>query len=389
MPSRLRAALTVPGPWVFAILTALEGMARASLAALLPLVALDIVGSARNVSAVFSAVGWAGLAATFTIPWLVRRFRAGAVYALGGVLVVLATPLYWAGSAETLVLGLLFRVFAMACLNVGISLFIMATIPKRMLSRSEPLRTFCAAFAWSFGPWLGVTMHESAWPAAAFAFSAAVGLLFLAYFLALRIPSPTGGGEAKGSPWRNMRRFCAQPRLVLAWLLNFGREWWWVCFFIYTPIFMVQAGESESTGAMVVSFGTAFLFVTPLMAWFGRRFGLRRVFVTCFTIAGAATVATGVWFEHHWWAAGLQLAAALCAVTLDSVGYIPFMRAVRARERPEMTMVFGTYRDLAGLLPTALFTALLTFFDLSAAFLATGVALFAFAALSRFIPRGM
>ncbi len=389
MPSRLAAALTTPGPWVFAILTAMEGMARASLASVLPLVALDIVGSARNVSAVFSAVGWAGLAATFTIPWLVRRFRVGTVYALGGALLLIAPLLFWTGSAEALVAGLLLRTFSMACLTVGISLFIMAYIPKKVLSRSEPLRTFCAAFAWCFGPWLGVQLHGSNLPGAAFLFSVAVGALFLLYFLGLRIASPIPGERPMTSPWRNVRRFVAQPRLVLAWFLNFGRECWWVCFFIYIPIYMVQSGESQSTGALMVSSGTAFLFVTPLLAWFGRRFGLRRVFIACFAVSGVATVGTGLLFAHHWWAAGLQLVAALCAVTLDSVGYIPFMRAVRARERPEMTMIFSTYRDMAGLLPTALFALLLSFFDLSAVFLATGLALFGFAVLARWLPRGM
>jgi MFS family permease len=392
MSSRFIAALTTPGPWVFALLNALDGMSRACLAALLPLVALDVVGSARNVSAVFSAVGWAGLAATFTIPWLVRRFRADAVYTLGGILLVVSPILFWTSTTMGLVGGLLLRAVAMACTNIVISLYIMEYIPKQMLGRSEPLRTFAAAFAWSFGPWFGVWLYQSGSPAGVFLFSAVVACVFLTYFRGLGMAPPIAANRSVGrsaSPWANIRRFVAQPRLVLAWLLNFGRECWWVAFFVYIPITMVQAGESATTGALVLSCGTAFLFVTPLMGWFGRRFGLRRVFIACFIAMASLTTATGLLFEQHWLAAGLQLGAALCAVTLDSVGYIPFMRAVRARERPEMTMVFGTYRDIAWLFPTMLFTVLLSVFDLSVVYLTTGLALFGFAFLARWIPRGM
>ena len=55
---------------------------------------------------------------------------------------------------------------------------------------------------------------------------------------------------------------------------------------------------------------------------------------------------------------------------------VPFLRAVRTRERPEMTMVFSLYRDSAGLAPMALFSLLLTFFDLSAVYAAVAVGWF-------------
>jgi hypothetical protein len=76
-------------------------------------------------------------------------------------------------------------------------------------------------------------------------------------------------------------------------------------------------------------------------------------------------------------------------VALDAVGQVTFLRAVRARERPEMGMVFGYYRDAAALLPHAVAAPLLTFFGLDAVFLATAAGMFACAWLARWIPRGM
>ena len=383
-------ALSTPGPWSFAVLTAIEGLARASLATVIPLLAFKVMGNARDVSALYTGVGWVALVATFSIPWLVRRFRVRRIYALGGVLLILSTLCYASATAPGWVAGHMMRLFAMSCATVGISLYIMAYIPKRQLGRSEPLRTFCSAFSWSLGPFFGVTLATDAGRGVAFAFSAVCAALFLLYFLRLPLGDPlAGGGSAPVAPWRNVRRFFAQPRLVLEWLLNFGREAWWVMFFVYAPIFMVQAGETPKTGALLISCGTAFLFITPIMGWVGRTVGLRRFLMAMFTIAGTATLAVALAFQHHWVGAGLLLVAAFTMVSLDAVGHIPFLRAVRARERPEMTMVFGTYRDMAGLIPTAVFTALLSVLPLQSVFAATGIALFGVAVLARWIPRGM
>jgi len=391
LPNRVFRTLAQPGPWTFAVLSAIEGLSRASLAAVIPLLAFDILGNARDVSALFTAVGWVALATSFALPWLVRRFRVRRIYALGGALLVVAPLLYWTSTIPGWAAGQMMRVFALACVNIGLSLYIMAYIPKRQLGRSEPLRTFCAAFAWSIGPWLGVMLATSFAPAVAYLFSAGCAVLFLVYMLNLPLGDPLAGGSTSKAttPWRNIQRFLAQPRLILAWLLNFGREFWWVTFFIYGPIYMVQAGESQQTGALILSCGTAFLFVTPLMGWIGRRVGLRRFFMACFAVSASATLAIAFVFDNHWLGAALLLVGALCGVSLDAVGHIPFLRAVRARERPEMTMVFGTYKDMASMIPTALFTVLLSFLPLSAVFAATGIVLCGSVLLARFIPRGM
>ncbi|MGH6719167.1 MAG: MFS transporter [Alphaproteobacteria bacterium] len=385
------AALGRPGPWSFAVLSALEGLSRASLAAVIPLLAFDILGNARDVSALFTAVGWVTLVTTFALPWLIRRFRIRRVYALGGLLLIIAPLLYWSSTIAGWAAAQMLRSFAMACVNVGLSLYIMAYIPKRQFGRSEPLRTFCAAFAWSLGPWLGVVLATDARPAVAYLFSAGCAVVFLLYMLNLPLGDPLAATPATKAPgpWRNVRRFVAQPRLVLAWLLNFGRESWWIMFFIYAPIYMVNAGESEQTGALLLSLGTSFLFITPVLGWIGRRVGLRRFSMMCFTVLSATSLGAAAVFDQHWVGAGLLLVGALCGVSLDSIGHIPFLRAVRARERPEMTMVFGTYKDLAGLLPTAIYTLLLSFLPLGSVFAATGVALVGFAVLARFLPRGL
>jgi hypothetical protein len=90
-----------------------------------------------------------------------------------------------------------------------------------------------------------------------------------------------------------------------------------------------------------------------------------------------------------WVFVALILLSAVSAVALDSVTMVTFQRAVRARERPEMTTIFMTYRDVAQLVSTAVFSLLLTFFGLWSVFAATGLWLGYCAFLSRWVPRGM
>jgi hypothetical protein len=83
------------------------------------------------------------------------------------------------------------------------------------------------------------------------------------------------------------------------------------------------------------------------------------------------------------------LAAAIGAVVLDALGGIPFMRFVHPYERPQMTSVYRTYIDVSDFLPAAVFALLLSYFDLRAVFLASGLFALAMAAVARRLPRRM
>ena len=121
---------------------------------------------------------------------------------------------------------------------------------------------------------------------------------------------------------------------------------------------------------------------------FGRRFGLRRVIIGGFLVLGTSTLAAGVLDDLHV-SAALLLCGSLGAAMLDAVGGIPFMRSVRAFERPQMTTVHRTYVDLSELVPSALFAALLLVFPFTAVFIATGLAMFGFAMVAGYLPRRM
>jgi hypothetical protein len=89
-------------------------------------------------------------------------------------------------------------------------------------------------------------------------------------------------------------------------------------------------------------------------------------------------------------AAILLFAGAVCASALDGVGGIPFLRAVRAHERPQMTGVYRTYIDLSDLIPSFIFSFALLVFPLGSVFCILGIALAIVGSIAwRYLPRSM
>jgi len=188
---------------------------------------------------------------------------------------------------------------------------------------------------------------------------------------------------------RSIARFAKQPRLRLAWFLAFGRSSWWSMYFIYVPLYMVQAGAGEKAGAFVVSAGNAVLLIAPVFGWLARRFHLRPVMMTAFAASGVVTIAAGLAGASPLIAAALLLVATVGLVCLDGLTVIPFYRAVHAYERDEMTTVYMTWRDISNLATPALCAVVLSFGPLPWVFVVMGALMFVFAYYTRYVPRGM
>src|SRR3546814_17721905 len=72
-------------------------------------------------------------------------------------------------------------------------------------------------------------------------------------------------------PWDNIRRFLAQPRLRLAWVIPFARSAFWTTFFVYPPLYIVKAGGDEMLAAAMLSGGQGLLFLAPVAGRLGSR----------------------------------------------------------------------------------------------------------------------
>lgn len=375
-----------PGIQAFAILFAIESLARATMATVLPLEALELLGDAQRVSTLFFVVGVASVLGALSVPLLVRLTARRWVYSAAAVVLLLSSALIALDGLTSLVFGMVFRVLGVVGLTICINLYIMDYIARHDFGHVEPLRIFYSAASWTLGPFLGVYLRQEFGTWAPCLLSAGCVAVMLIYFWRLRFtdnPSLARPLLPVASPQANLRRFFAQPRLVMAWLISVTRNFWWVIYFVYVPIYAVESGLGELVGGLLVSLGTAFSFLLLIFGRWARQVGVRRVLLFGFSGCGIATLVASSVMNLPWIAAACLLIAALCLIVVDAVGNTPFMLAVKPRERAEMTTVYSTYRDVAELAPPGLFAILLKVFPLPVVFVVAGGTVLAMALLSR------
>ena len=236
---------TAPGQaaWAFATLFFVESIARASVATVFPLHAYDLFGSKESVSLAYTSVALGALVISFAIPTMIRMFSRRWSYTVGCVSIA-ACGLFLATDTGTGQIAAMFaRTFGAATLNITLNLYIMDYIRKSDLVHSEPLRYAVSTLAWMLTPLAGVWLyqHYGVW---------AVGLvppvfagLLLALFWYLRLTEKGPIRPARSmppSPFASVGRFVSQPRLRLAWMIAFARSAFWVSFFVYVPILMLE-----------------------------------------------------------------------------------------------------------------------------------------------------
>ena len=375
-----------PGAEAFALLFALESLARALIVSIIPVEAFHLLGNAQRVSTLFFLVAVAGIGATFIAPWLVRKTARCWVYTLGGICLAAAPLVMWQGATAALAAGMVLRVVGVVMTTVCLSLYILDHVARSDFNRSEPMRIFYSAAAWMVGPALGAWLGTRFGLWAAYLASGCAALVLMGYFWYLRIrevaPLSSFRGHSVG-PLAHVARFRRQPRLVFAWITAVGRYAWWVMFFVYVPIYVVQQGLGQMTAGILVSAGSGFLFLLPLFGFAVRLFGVRRVMVAGFAVSGVFTLLFSLVTPLPWLALTLVLAATIAMVSLDAISNIPFMLAVRRHERAEMTAVYSTYRDVGEIGAPATFAVLLKFFALPVVFAVTGAAMIGLAMLSK------
>ncbi|WP_425450412.1 MFS transporter [Virgifigura deserti] len=373
-----------------AFLYGLAVLSRALLLTVLPLQAYDLLGSTQRVSFVYFAVSLASMAAFLFLPVLARRVRRRGLLLLGPLCLIGACGLFATAAIPSFVIGLGFQMLGLALTEMVISLYVMDHLPRDQFLRFEALRAFFASCTFTIGPWLGVRLqHDVAWSLPyLLSAAAAVSLVVLAWRLRLSDSGPCRSAlKPAANPLVYIPRFFRQPRLRLSYLLAVGRSGWWSMFFVYAPLFAISSGLSETTSGAIVSIGLAWLLLVPAWGRIARIFGVRRLLIAGYGLAGICTIIAGIEMSAPWFGIGMLVAAALAAATLDGAGNVHFLRAVRPRERTEMAAVFGTYRDAGQTLPPGVFTVLLTAFDVRIVFIASGAAMALLALYSRFLPR--
>ena len=382
------------GALTFSAIFALESLVRSLNSTVVSLQAYDLLGSSQKVSELTTLVAMVVLLTTLMLPYVLGRLRRRWAYTLGVVGLITASLFLASFTISGQIAGMFLRNCGAGILNITLSLYIMDHIKKSDLARAEPLRLSLSTFSWMIGPAGGVWLYTQFGPWAPQLASIAVAVALLALFWVLRLSDSTtmpSGTLQPFNPLANVMRFVRQPRLRLAWMVAFGRSCFWTTFFIYGPLLMVESGVGKQVGGLMISASQVLLLFAYVFGRLAHRYGVRAIISLCFLLMALSSVAAGIaGKELPYVAMFFLLFGAFAASGLDGVGGIPFLRAVRTRERQRMAAVYRTYIDFSDLIPAMIFAVALSYFEIGIVFVILGTSLVIMGALAfRYLPKSM
>lgn len=382
-------AARTPTARAFATLAGIEALIRGTLLSVLPLAMYSALGDARTVSTVYFGVGVMSLCFGMLLPWVNRRIPRRWLYTLGGGFYILGCGFGAAGGP--------LAVAALACCTLGtvtcficLNAYVLDYIAKADLGRTETLRMFYSAFAWTAGPVTGVLMWQL-WRPAPFLMGAAFALALIAVFWWLRLGNGKLIQRARApapNPLAYLGRFAAQPRLIAGWLFAVLRSCGWWVYIVYLPIFAIENGLPEKLGGIAVSATNALLFATPLILAWVQRGSVRRAVRTGFFASGTAFLLAAALSPVPLLTVAALMLGSCFLVLLDVSGGLPFLMAVKPSERTEMAAVYSSFRDVSGILTPGIGALILLAAPVQGLFAAAGLGLMAmFVVAGRLNPR--
>jgi MFS family permease len=380
--------------WIFALLFMLESLVRSFNLGVLSIQAYDILGSSQKVSVLATVTSFVALTVSLTMPFLFGKFPKRNMYILGAVLAIAGSVCLASFTVQGQISGTIMRSVGASLLAVTLQLYILDIIRKSDLTSSEPLRLAFSTIAWVAGPVSGVWLYTHYGSLAPQVVAISAALVLLIVFLYIRLPEKKLAIASSARPFRplsNALHFFQQPRLRLAWAIAFGRSCFWASFFTYSPALFLQGGLGKPTIGYILSASQLFLMTAFLFGALAKRIGVRGVISLCFTMMAIASIAAGAVGTHApYITTAFLLCAAFFTSGLDSIGGIPYLRAVKPLERNRMTSVYRSFIECSELLPGLVFAFALSYFETPIVFILLGISFIGFAIMSWWhLPKSM
>jgi len=368
----------------------LETLARSIVSGVVPLVALESLGSNAAVSWAYVGGASMGLVVTLHVGRMERALARRWVTTIGLGSLVGAAFLFMFVTGPVITVGIGLLATAASLFSITLSLFIMESVSKQDLTRSEGYRLIYSGAAWFIGPASGVWLYQTVSPTAPFLISATLATASLIYFWALRIgdnPALSEPTTTATSPIETVPRFFRQRYLRIAYAITLVRAMFWVSIFIYGTLYIIATDLAAWTSGVFLSSVATLLFFSPLIARLAERFGTRSTVVVSFLLISVGMLlVAGLGDPRPLGLVGWSIAAVGASV-IDVVSNIPFMRLVKKRDRVAMTSVFATWRDLSALAAPAIAALVLVVAPLSVFYLCLAVLAAGAAVATSYLPR--
>ena len=371
-------------------LNAMDGFARSLLVGVVPLMALQALGSKEAVTTAYLLGSVMTLMITLNFANLEKWIKRRWVLTLGVSFLILATIILYFSKGLEFAVGIGLRSAAASLFSVCLSLYIMDYIGKKEFTTVESRRMVYNGGAWLVGPSLGIWLWNHTAPWAPFAMASVAAIFLLWYFWHLRLgPNKivVKAKQASVNPLPIIVRYFKQPALRIAYLITISRSIFWVTLFVYGPIYAIEAGLPAWVAGGLLSFASALLFLSPVIRNASGRFGTKNIIILGQIIAGISIFSLFVIGEPKQIGLLFWISAALGGVMLDVLGNIPFMRMVKPRERTEMTMIFSTWREGSELLTPLIASIILMVTSFEVFYLFLSILLFIAAYFCTHLPK--
>jgi MFS transporter, ACDE family, multidrug resistance protein len=374
----------------FALLTGLEAAVRGTLISAMPLTVYATLGTATATSAVYFVAGIVSLCWGLMVPWATRFVPRRWAYTGGCLLYLCGMGLAMIGTPLAVTAALICNALATVTIFVCLNAYVLDYVGRADLARNQSTQMLYAATPWAIGPMLGVWLR-GLWAPAPFLLAGFFAICLLATFWWLRLGNGRQIARAKGpaaNPLAYLGRFFAQTRLIAGWSFAVIRSCGWWVYVVYLPIFCIEAGLGDKVGGVALSLSNALLFVAPLIARWARAAGVRTSVRFAFGACAIAMLLAALASPLPWASVGIMMVTSGFLVTLDVVGGLPFLMAVKPSERTEMSAVYSSFRDVSGIVTPGVAYLVLLVAPLPAIFAACAVGMgFAWTVAGRLHPR--
>lgn len=361
----------------FAFLAGIEASVRGTLIAVMPLVVYEALGTAEATSAAYFFAGIVALAWGLMVPWATRYIPRRWMYSGGCLLYPIGITLGSIGSASTTPYSLMCLSTATATTFVCFNAYILDYVDRTELGKNQSTQMVYASAPWSIGPIMGVWLYHW-WSPAPFLLAGVFSVGLLITFWILRLGNGKQIRRAKGpapNPLAYLNRFLSQRRLIAGWIFAVMRSCGWWVYIVYLPIFCIEAGLGDKVGGFALSASNALLLAAPLMLKYVNKTSVRGSVRFAFGTSGALFIIAAFLSPFPLLTVMLCMLASVFLVLLDVVGGLPFLLAVKPSERTEMSAVYSSFRDVAGIMSPGLAWLILLLAPLPSIFTTLGAGL--------------
>lgn len=281
-----------------------------------------------------------------------------------------------------IILAFVFTIF-LGIRATSFGLLVKDSSDKQELAENEGLVYTFLNTGWVVGPLLAGVIVASLQFKGVFALAVLFSLLGLLFFSMTKIKDPAKKGKIDGDVLKNCQEFFKDKDRLFAYAYRMGVAVWWAFVLIFIPLYIKQAGLSNSAvGYFIFAVTFPLLLFEYRFSKIAERKGFRRPFVLGFSIV-ALLCFVAFFVSNIYFALGLLVLASVGMAMVEPTSEAYFFDVLKRKEDSDRFYgPFNTSVDAGGFLGRVLASSVLFILPFKSLFLFFAGFMLVFALLS-------